>query len=677
MVIGCLKSAGLTIHRRFHLSQSRSPLTENAFSLTEYTCYLCQTANQKPIMQKILFCLCLLSCTGFAQQSALDSLEKLLPTATGASRQLEWLEQMTDLAFMSDIHLALGYAKRGLVVAESAEDKVWIPKFCEMQGRMYANLLQLDSAMLLFDRAMTGYAAVGDPKGQATTSFKRAWVHRKRNELPQAAEADLQALRMMESLQDQQGIANALTRVAEDLYLQDRSEEAIEYAQRSIDLAEKSNFQEQWVFATRMAGIIQMKRSKPELALQYFDAALSKAKTLEQLSPLDIASLLNDHGNALKHLKRYPEALEAYQESLKTAEKFNLEMVKIAIWGNLGEVNLKMGRYAEALPYQLKTIESQERNNDLSNLAENYMHISRTYENLGNFPLALSFERKSRQLADSTLNALSDAKVSELRTQYETEKKEATIAAQENQLSQQRTLQWLSLGVAALLALLAFNFWRNAIARKKANALLAAKNQENELLLKEIHHRVKNNLEVVSSLLALQSAQIDDPNVKDAMQEGQNRVQSIGIVHQKLYQRNNLAAVEMKDYFLNLSENVLETFGAENRVRIELAMQELELDVDTAVPLGLIVNELLSNALKYAFPNGAQGEVKIKLEKPSATLLRLEVADNGVGKGGVTQGTGFGTQLISLLSRQLNGAMREEVGAGTKVCIEFNLSKAA
>jgi two-component system, sensor histidine kinase PdtaS len=634
-------------------------------------------SKSKTVMQKILLCFCLVSTTGLAQQSALDSLEKLLPTATGAPRQLEWLEQMTNLAFLSDINLALGYAKRGLAAAESAGDKVWIPKFCEMQGRMYANLLHLDSAMLLFDRAMSGYAAVGDSKGQATTAFKRAWVHRKRNELPQAAAADLQALRMMERLLDQQGIANALTRVAEDLFLQDRSEEAIAYAQRAIDLAEKNNFQEQWVFATRMAGIIQMKRSKPELALQYFDAALNKAKTLEQLSPLDIASLLNDHGNALKHLKRYPEALAAYQESLKTAEKFNLDMVKIAIWGNLGEVNLKMGRYTEALPYQLKTIEYQERNNDLSNLAENYMHISRTYENLGNFHLALAFERKSRQLADSTLNALSDAKVSELRTQYETEKKEATIVAQENQLSQQRTLQWLSLGVAALLALLAFNFWRNAIARKKANALLAAKNQENELLLKEIHHRVKNNLEVVSSLLALQSAQIDDPNVKDAMQEGQNRVQSIGIVHQKLYQRDNLAAVEMKDYFLNLSENVLETFGAENRVRIDLAMQETELDVDTAVPLGLIVNELLSNALKYAFPNGTSGEVTIKLEKPSATLLRLEVSDNGVGKSGITKGTGFGTQLISLLSRQLNGAMREEVGEGTKIYFEFNLRKAA
>ncbi|GAB4490733.1 MAG: hypothetical protein OHK0019_09940 [Saprospiraceae bacterium] len=629
-------------------------------------------------MQKIFLslCLCLFSEASIAQNPALDSLERLLSTAPSDAQQLQWLEQMTDIASATDFRAALGYAKRGLQLAETSGDKTWQPKFCEMQGRMHANLLQLDSAMLFFDRAMTSYAAVSDKKGQATTSFKQAWVHKKRNELSQATEADLRALRLMENLNDQEGIADGLAQVAEDLYLQEKPEEGLQYALRSIEIAEKNSLQKQWVYSMRTAGFIQFKLRQPEQALRYFDQALAKAKTLH-FTPVELARLLNDRGNALKHLQRYPEALENYRECLQMVEKLKIDMAIAATRANIGEVYINMGRYAEALPYQLKAIEMMERNGDYYNLEENYRHISKTYEHLGNFQLALSFERKSRQVNDSTLNAQSDAKMSELRTLYETEKKEATIAAQASQLSQQRTLQWLSFGVAALLALLAFNFWRNALARKKANALLAAKNAENELLLKEIHHRVKNNLEVVSSLLALQSAQIDDPNVKDAMQEGQNRVQSIGIVHQKLYQRDNLAAIEMKDYFLNLSDNVLDTFGAKDRVRIEMAMQELELDVDTAVPLGLIVNELLSNSLKYAFPNGQQGEVKIKLEKTGAAILRLEVADNGIGKSGMTQGTGFGAQLISLLTRQLDGTMREEIREGTKVCFEFNLKKAA
>jgi len=280
-------------------------------------------------------------------------------------------------------------------------------------------------------------------------------------------------------------------------------------------------------------------------------------------------------------------------------------------------------------------------------------------------------------MRDSIASVASDTAMSKMLTRYETQKKEATIASQQKEISQQKKVQWLGAGIVFLLAgLLIFGFisYRN---RTRSNRLLAIKNAENELLLKEIHHRVKNNLEVVSSLLALQSAQIDDPNTKEAMLEGQNRVHSIGIVHQKLYQGTNLGSIEMKDYFLNLSENILDSFGAEERVKIELAMEKLDVDIDTAVPLGLIVNELLTNTLKYAFPKGQNGTVLIKLEKQTNGILHLEVSDNGIGKQDLVQGSGFGSQLISLLTHQLSGKMKEEVKNGTKVYFDFKLDKVA
>jgi len=210
-----------------------------------------------------------------------------------------------------------------------------------------------------------------------------------------------------------------------------------------------------------------------------------------------------------------------------------------------------------------------------------------------------------------------------------------------------------------------------------AQASLLARNAENELLLKEIHHRVKNNLEIVSSLLALQSNQIDDENTREAMLEGQNRVQSIGIVHQKLYQGKNLGAIEMKDYFINLSDNILDSFGAQKRVQVECAMNALNVDIDTAVPLGLIVNELLTNTIKYAFPDGRSGKVQIKLEQKSSGVLEMQISDNGVGKEGAIKGTGFGGQLISLLTQQLGGTMKEENDNGTHIFFEFKSIKAA
>ncbi len=160
------------------------------------------------------------------------------------------------------------------------------------------------------------------------------------------------------------------------------------------------------------------------------------------------------------------------------------------------------------------------------------------------------------------------------------------------------------------------------------------------------------------------------------MLEGQNRVQSIGIVHQKLYQGESLGAIEMKDYFINLGESILDAFGADKKVQIECAMEKLNIDIDTAVPLGLIVNELLTNTLKYAFPDGRNGKVQIKLERKNG-FLQLQVHDNGVGKSGLTKGTGFGGQLITLLTKQLNGSVREEVHNGTSIFFEFKTEKAA
>jgi two-component sensor histidine kinase len=611
-----------------------------------------------------------------AQTSKLDSLEQRFAATRVDTQRLELLNQMFGLGFGVDFKLALAYAQRGLALAEKTGDRHWQPRFYEMQGRMYANLSQLDSARWSFDRAMSGYTAVGNKRGAGTTYFKMAWVHRRKGEAAQAMEADLSALRIMEELGDQEKIADALGRVSEDLLLQGRQSEALEYALRGVEICRKNGFQQQLAFALRNAGDVCINMGDNAGALGYYDEALRLTRAVNP-ALANIADIINCRGNAFKRLGRYAEARQDYQVCLANSEKANYPGGIFTAIANLGEVNLLMGNYAAALPYQLKTIALQEEMGDVGNLTENYGHASTIYEQLGDYRAALLYQKKARRMRDSTASVESDAAMSELRTRYETEKKEATIAAQGLQISQQRQVQWLGFGVAALLAFMAFNFYRNARARQRSNALLAAKNAEKEILLKEIHHRVKNNLEIVSSLLALQSARIDDQGIKAAMQEGQNRVQSIGIVHQKLYQRDNLAAIEMKDYFLNLGESVLDSFGAEDRVTIECAMDQLEVDIDTAVPLGLIVNELLTNTMKYAFPDGRPGKVRIRLEKHPAGQLHLEVSDDGVGKRGPTQGTGFGGQLIALLTRQLSGTMREEVREGTTIHFDFDLKKAA
>jgi len=193
----------------------------------------------------------------------------------------------------------------------------------------------------------------------------------------------------------------------------------------------------------------------------------------------------------------------------------------------------------------------------------------------------------------------------------------------------------------------------------KVNRLLSEKNQiiknksdQNETLLKEIHHRVKNNLQTISSILYLQSADISDHDAKEAIAQGQHRVESMALIHNNLYQQDNLAAIEMKDYITQLISNLMDAHVSQNqKIEIKVEMEETQLDVDYAIPLGLIINELLTNIFKYAFPNDKDGKVLIALRKIGADKFNLRISDNGVGNSKANKG--FGSKLVQLLTTQL------------------------
>lgn len=619
-----------------------------------------------------------------AQNKELDSLNLLVKNAGTELQKLEMLNEITSFYSLRDLDKAIIYARQGVALSDKTNDKNWQPKFYEMKGRIHANMLQLDSASLYFTKAEKGYKAIDDKKGQATTYFKISWVHKKRGELQEAMEADLKALKLMETLGDKLGIANANGRLSNDLLEQGRKEDALEYAMKSIEISKENGFNEEIIYGYTAAGDANIAMGDNDQSFKYFDLALTTAKSLG-LNPMSLSDFTNNRGNAFKRLGRYEEALKDYKEALRLATESNYQNAIQTVGGNLGEVNLLLGNYKEALPYQLETVRLFEESGDLPNLPENYMHVSTIYEKLGDYPLALEFQKKARIMGDSIAAAESDRNMSELLTQYETGKKEATIVSQTQKIKQQRKTQILYICLAALLGIVVFGmFFTMKNIRKKRKALsvlnvqLDAKNKQNELLMKEIHHRVKNNLEMVKSLIALQSAKLEDGASKEAMLASQNRVQSMGIIHQKLYQGENLGAIEMKDYFINLGEGILDTFNAEDKVKIDCAMDDLNLDVDTAVPIGLIVNELLTNALKYAFPDGVKGQINISLKKENNNLL-LNVSDNGIGKtdGLKPKGTGFGTQLIQLLTQQLNGTISEDYKNGTAVSFNFKNFKTA
>jgi two-component sensor histidine kinase len=346
----------------------------------------------------------------------------------------------------------------------------------------------------------------------------------------------------------------------------------------------------------------------------------------------------------------------------------------------LGIVADENKKYSQAINYFQASLRGSQAIKNVGYETDSYFFLKDIYTKVGDYKKAFQYQKKYAELAIAEAEKTNEKSIRESELQF-------NILQKDQEIAKKQTERNLFLGglvtVLLVIGLLYHNFRikQNTNAQLESlnldlenkNHLLDKRNAENELLLKEIHHRVKNNLEVVSSLLALQLAKINDPNVQEAMLASQNRVHSMGILHQKLYQSEHLAFIEMKDYFENLCENILDSYNETDRVKVTIEMKELNLDVDTAVPLGLIVNELFTNALKYAFPKGIKGMIKLNLESLPNGNLNLIVADNGVGKilNSLPKGTGFGTELIDLLTRQIDGKLVQEIHNGTIISIQF------
>ncbi len=196
---------------------------------------------------------------------------------------------------------------------------------------------------------------------------------------------------------------------------------------------------------------------------------------------------------------------------------------------------------------------------------------------------------------------------------------------------------------------------------------------EKETLLKEIHHRVKNNLQVIASLLRLQSRGTDE-QVRSMFDESQNRVLSISLVHEMLYQAGDLARLEFGGYLQSLTSQLLKSWTGTADIELTVDAGAVQLGVDTAIPCGLIVNELVTNALKHAFLNRARGAVRVRLEPAPDEWLKLSVEDDGVGlPKGMARGRpgSLGLELVATLVRQLRGRMEIQHNGGSKFEIFF------
>jgi two-component sensor histidine kinase len=393
--------------------------------------------------------------------------------------------------------------------------------------------------------------------------------------------------------------------------------------------------------------------------------------------------------NTLSKLGRNEEALGIMRSALAVMPVGEDDNTRANILTNLGRLHAVAGDpdsatfllrqgLALATTTQARTVQ-----------ANAHKFLSGFFEERGRLDSALHHHKQWAALNDSIFNEESSAQIAEMQEKYESGKKDVLLAENKAQLEQRSlTIKAVAIGAALLLlaSLFAFRAYRikkrtsEQLARK--NAVIDEQLKEKELLLREIHHRVKNNLQTVSSLLSIQGRGIADPTAKQAVNDSRLRVKSMALIHQDLYRDGDLTGVEMKAYVDKLATSLISSYGRADSVVLQSEVQELRLDVDTAVPIGLILNELITNALKYAWPGGGSGNLAIAMRITDQNALLLRVHDDGIGYDpGATRSadsTGFGLGMIQTFASKLKAewSIRTENGTVVEMIVRnFKLAR--
>lgn len=534
----------------------------------------------------------------------------------------------------------------------------------DVGGNYKASEAYYDSSLFVFEK-------IENNQGKADILSNKAELYSHQGNLEGAIKSAIAAQKIYQI----EGLSNKVISVKLNLANYNASfgalEKAIAYYNEVIEYEKTSDNKINLTRAYIGLGVVHNSLFETKLALSSYKKALGILLESNNLRGLSI--VYNNIGNVYYKLDAYDSAIANHLKSLSIKEQINDSRGMFSSLRNLAECYRLNDNLSQAI-YHSKKAKSI-----LTSMDEPQLWADYYYTQLG-----IAIDQKTDEahdifekyilLRDSIYNTELVESLASIEEKYEDETNLRKIS--ELELSNLKAQQQRRLATVVALALfltagLIFFQFRKV---KNLNQALDQKNHEvqsaledKELLLKEIHHRVKNNLQTISSLLNLQSRYVDN-EAKEAVQEGKNRVKSMALIHQKLYQTDNLKGIAFSEYLSNLTDILLKSYNtSQANIELKLDVDPLNLDVDTAVPIGLILNELISNSLKYAFPNNQAGRLEISLKEHEGQL-QLEVQDNGVGMDEKALAkSSFGMMLIKTLAEKLDATMDIVSEQGTSI----------
>jgi two-component sensor histidine kinase len=429
---------------------------------------------------------------------------------------------------------------------------------------------------------------------------------------------------------------------------------------------------------------------RPADALAFLDTA---DKKLPARNDLDRSILDDSKADCYAALKRYELAEYYYQQALKGYVKRPLR--KYSTYINLSKVYFSSGQYQKAMTCLSELLADSNRSRTYyMTRREAHLLLYRIDTAVGNFRDASAHLLRYEQIKDSAFNDSVSRQMQEMTAKYETERKDRNIAelngqakVREAELARSRTLRNTFISVSLLLVLVVVLLYSRYRIRQRSNRMLKEMNDrqyqllvEKEWLMREVHHRVKNNLQLVISLMNMQASSLKDELALSAFEEIRSRIHAISLIHQRLYRAQaEVTSINMREYIAEIVSFLQNGLSPGERIGFRLDVDALDLDVSQCVPVGLILNEAVTNAIKYAFPESNEHPantptIEVELKQTGQESVRLVVADNGIGLPPDFEpgkADSMGMQLIRNLSLQLNGLFFLERRPGLAIAVVF------
>ena len=541
-------------------------------------------------------------------------------------------------------------------------------------GVFYKNLNRFRLSEEYFDRCEDFHRLLGNTSKLAAVNMAKANLFADQGNYPRSMESATRSLSLYESIPDTLGIIRAGSKLGHLFSETDRYEEAMAYLEKSLLLAQMIRDSAEEQISYTNLGLLFEKKKDYRTALTFYRHAYEIGEAKEG----DYDKVLNRYNmaNILSLAGRKEEAIPFAEACASLADSIDIPALSAASRRHLADILLDKGQIQAAigmLRLQLDTIAYPI---GLKDQTELYRLLIKGYRLQGDFERAFEALETLKTLNDSLVGLESRNRISELSALYETEKKEQQIALldleKESALAAvQQKNRTITLGALGLLVVTGLSLFLYLLFRKyqRQQHELSKGLEEKEYLIKEIHHRVKNNLQIISSLLQLQSRYVHEPTALAALNEGESRVRSMSIIHHHLYTEDNLSQVDVPRYVDSLCESLQASYNYKKRDIVILRdVAPLALDVSVMIPLGLIINELITNAFKYAFEGRDAGRIWVRIQEEGGQL-HVSVRDDGVGMPPKTVRKGFGTRLINTFLRKLEAEAETISADGTEVRI--------